>query len=101
MIICGFLLILHGRAEIDSHSDAEIQSHMAAHTSKSHDNLPNNSHFPLQTHQDQHGCYHSHAAFVLVENAFNCQMVSAALVAAASEIPHSLALTSILRPPRA
>lgn len=101
VLITGFWLSFHGRLEPDvtiTHDSVAVHGVDGSHR---HDHSSNIPATPMGDHKDQHGCYHSHAPFVAVETAFECRAESSALVTAASEIPYSPSLTSILRPPRA
>jgi ABC-type nickel/cobalt efflux system permease component RcnA len=101
MLLVGFWLSVHGRLEPDynrAHSELVFQVADPVHQHEDSSRTPS---APLGAHKDQHGCYHSHAPFVVVETSFNCQAVSVAFVAATLEIPYFLASTGILRPPRA
>jgi len=101
ILLIGFWLSFQGRLEPDFSSVHSSLPFHAADLAHQHDDSSPAPSTPLGAHKDQHGCYHSHAPFVLVETAFNCQAVSTAIVTATLEIPYSLAPTSILRPPRA
>ena len=101
VLLLGFWLSIHGRLEPDfnsAHASSAFHSVDLAHQHNDSSPAPSS---PLGDHKDQHGCYHSHAPFLAVETAFNCQAVSAVLETATLEIPYSLGPTSILRPPRA
>ena len=101
LLLAGFWLSIHGRLEADFSSSHSSLAFHAADLAHEHEDSSRTPSAPRGDHKDQHGCYHSHAPFVAVTTAFNCQAISTALVAARLEIPYSLALTNILHPPRA
>lgn len=102
ILLLGFWLSFHGRLEPDFNSSSSSLAFHGADLAHPHEDSSEAPSTPLGSHKDQHGCYHSHAPFIVVETAFNYQAVSRSdLVTATLETPHSLALTSILRPPRA
>lgn len=101
ILLVGFSLSFQGRAELDFNSAHPSLAFHVSDLAHEHENSSQVPTAPWGDHKDQHGCFHSHAPFLAVETAFNCQAVSAVLVTATLEIPYSLALTSILRPPRA
>lgn len=101
VLLVGFWLLIQGRLEPDFSS---AHSSLAFHTvdlAHQHDDSSSAPLTPAGAHKDQHGCYHSHAPFVLVETCITCQAVSTALVISSLDIPYSSDLTSILHPPRA
>ena len=99
IVMVGFSLSFQGRLEPDFN---RFHSLLAFHVGDlGHEDSSRAPSAPLGDHKDQHGCYHSHAPFVAVTNAFDCQAVSIALMTTPLEIPYSLALTNILHPPRA
>jgi hypothetical protein len=55
---------------------------------------------PRGEHKDQHGCYHSHAPFVVPTINVDGKVAFTPLAAELAEIPYSLSLTNILHPPR-
>lgn len=101
VLLLGFWLLIQGRLEPDFSSAHSSLAFHAADLAHQHNDSSPAPLTPAGAHKDQHGCYHSHAPFVVVETAFNCQVVLTVLVTATLETPHSFALTSILRPPRA
>jgi len=101
ILLVGFWLSFQGRLEPDFNSAHSSLAFHAADLAHQHDDSSPAPSTPLGAHKDQHGCYHSHAPFVVVETAFSRQSISTALVTTTLEIPYSLALTSILHPPRA
>jgi len=101
MLLVGFCLLIQGRLEPDFASAHHSEAFHAADLTHPHDDTSRAPLSPAGPHKDQHGCYHSHAPFILQETAFNFQAQSTALVTTSLETPNSLALTSILRPPRA
>ena len=101
ILLLGFWLTLESRLEPhfdSSHSSLAFHSASIAHE---HDDSSRAPSLPSGDHKDPHGCYHSHAPFVVVKTSFNCQPVSSMLMPSVVETPYSLALMSILRPPRA
>ena len=101
LLLVGFWLSIQGRLEPEFKSfQSSLAFHVAdlAHQHNDSSQVPS---APTGDHKDQHGCYHSHAPFVIVETAINCQVVSTSLVITSLKVPYSLGLTSILRPPRA
>jgi ABC-type nickel/cobalt efflux system permease component RcnA len=101
ILLVGFWLSFQGRAEPDfSSSHSSLAFHVAdlAHEHKDSRGVPLS---PRGNHKDQHGCYHSHAPFVVVATTFGCEALSTPFVADALEIPYSFILASILHPPRA
>jgi ABC-type nickel/cobalt efflux system permease component RcnA len=101
ILFTGFWLSFHGRFETDfknSHSSLAFHVIDLAHEHNESSDVPA---APQGDHKDQHGCYHSHAPFVAVATTFGCEASSTRFVAGALEIPYSLTLASILRPPRA
>ena len=101
MLLVGFWLLIQGRLEPDFTSAHSSLAFHAADLAHQHNDSSPAPLTPAGAHKDQHGCYHSHAPFVVVETAFSRQSVSTALVTTTLEIPYSLALANILHPPRA
>jgi ABC-type nickel/cobalt efflux system permease component RcnA len=101
ILLVGFWLSFQGQLEPDfegSHSSLAFHVADLPHQHEDSSRVPST---PSGDHKDQHGCYHSHAPFVAVTTIFECQALSTALVTRTLETPDSLALTSILHPPRA
>jgi ABC-type nickel/cobalt efflux system permease component RcnA len=101
IVLVGFSLSFQGRFESDVDSSHTVLALHNADLGHEHEDSSRAPSAPSGDHKDQHGCYHSHAPFVEVTTAFKCQAVSTALAATTLEIPYSLALTTILHPPRA
>jgi ABC-type nickel/cobalt efflux system permease component RcnA len=101
ILLIGFWLSFHGRAEPDFQS---IHSSLAFHIvdlEHDHDDSSQAPTAPRGDHKDRHGCYHSHDPFAVVNSTFNRQAASTMLVTVALKTPHSIVLTNILHPPRA
>lgn len=101
IVLVGFSLSFQGRFESDVGGSRTSFALHIVDRGDEHEDSSRAPSAPLGDHKDRHGCYHSHAPFVAVTTAFKCLAISTALAATTLEIPYSLALTSILHPPRA
>ena len=102
ILLAGLWLSFHGRFETDVEDFHSSPAWHVADVAHEHDDssseIPS---APQGDHKDQHGCYHSHAPFVVVKIPFNCQPAMSTLLPDSLQIPGSRFLTSILHPPRA
>lgn len=101
ILLVGLSLSFQGRLDPDfdspySSSAYHVGDQAQDHTDSSHAPL-----VPQGDHKDQHGCYHSHAPFLVPTSTFDWQPASAIFATALLKIPYFLAPTSILHPPRA
>lgn len=101
LLLVGFSLSIHGRMEPDFKATHVVSEFHASDLSHQHSDSPQLPSNPTGAHKDQHGCYHSHAPFVIAHVGFNCEAASSELVAAVLKAPWYLISKTILHPPRA